>query len=93
MSDSTDKRINIVVPHEHGVLREHSKFDERNYIAPPEVTHSPAELDRLHAAIRFTKTFKQDEANTRADAEVEQIERVLPFDPEAMKRYMKKNRI
>ena len=53
---------------------------------PPEQTHNKTELESLHRAIRFTKMFRQAEADEIAKQE-ELIERPLPnINPLALKR-------
>lgn len=53
------------------------KRNEVFYVTHPSQTHTPDELAALHRAIRYTKTFMQDEANARA-LEEEVLYRPLP---------------
>lgn len=48
-----------------------------NLERPPELTHTKEELEALHACIRYTQMFKQNESYAKMDEEMA-IEHVLP---------------
>jgi hypothetical protein len=74
-----DTRTNGIITNKQlGQIKGHEiKQDETYYVKHPCETHTPDELAALHRAIRYTKTFLQDEANARA-LEEEVILRPLP---------------
>ena len=71
------------------VMDMRTKSAEKAYVTQsPEKTHTPAELEAVHRAVRFTQLFKQAESYEKMNEE-EIVERTMP---ELKKLYEKNKR-